>query len=514
MGKYKTPSDRFIEKSNQIQMADLLPSAVDDALARSEFLAEAQGSKSLNVNDFYANRNLTTIMSAPFVSYSNILRFASNGNKSLNSSCDFYISGSQLYSNLALRMSVNSPGLNGYIQRGWGLLAIKFIQITLNNSGLSPQQITGRSVFDYIMACAPSQEFRTNMLDICGPPVYGAGKVSEACVPLACFLGDFVAGSSFPIDMAMINSIRITITFNDAHSFCTRYSTGGNGSPSVLPTQLNTLELVGAQITLTDSRFTASTLLQGTGIPYSLPSKYITSSVVNIPGYDFNTTKSIFLNDAPDGHLTAITLNLTPDFWVYNTGGYAKIPFGCVLTNCRLSYNGVDLVRWDSLEEYRYMISQKFGGDDLKIDYSYTRNGGAVASGDSTTLSDGLNHSCRTVNDAFLWVLPMSHHCRKIFSDHHNENQANYSGKSLQLTFTAKPSFNTDILKVRQVNVPPQIPWTTLEKDFEDGFFEAYDGVNDFFYWSSVGSANAILNITYICEATLLARNTFVEMAK
>lgn len=475
---------------------------VAKAFTSSAFMSLASGVHSVKLNEFYASKANTSINTPSAVSYSNILRYAANS-KNLATTADFYITGSQLFSNLALHMRIRN-GTNTWIQRGWGWMVIDKVQITLNNSGLSPQQIEGRSMLDYALLCAPGQEARQQLLEVGGTQSRSQFEYVDACIPLACFLQN-TSGLNFPLDMSQMGSIRISITFKDYKSFISQQ---GVITDQVLydnlPTAFDVLEIVGTQTTIEDTNLTASHIIsQNPGTKYVLPSHYITSSKVPVQSYDVNSSKSFFINDAPDCHLTGMIVSLNLDTQL-SSHTNVKVPVSIPLDSCRLSINGTDLVRWDTEEEYKAMIYQKMQGDSLNVDYKYQRssllaNASYVKTGYDNSLLDA-----RKIKGC-LYFLPLGHHERKILTEHHNENLPNYKGKSLLFECTPKPSFRTDRLVS---NNDPAAGQVKLDNDFEDPVFQ-----NGSMILAS-GSENCTFNITFVGEAALKSDNQYIEMIR
>lgn len=397
-----------------------MDAALSQVLVSKEVLAKHAGQ--MELHSFYPSPADAQSQVVLATNSSGRYRISANS-VAFGAASNFTVSSSSILYGLTLNASLTTPADTVIAYDGWLFSAIQSIEITLSNSVVQNQVLSGISLRDYVLATCTQEEERINLLKMAGQPV-GATTQAFASIPIVWMLqgGNGICGS-FPLDMSTLNGpIQITINWYPSSVILSR--TGG--APGTIAA-FDNLTLTGCTTELNDALFgVRNAMMANPGLTYPIPCKYL-NSINYSQSCAIGVPSVLNLSSAPSGMLEAIILTVKPQAELTaNSVGTVNYPGGVELSSLRLSFGGTDLFRADTIQELEAYYRTKFCGDVKKYQYAF-------ASANSVAAAD------RDLIEQHVYVIPLSYDAKMVMSAHKIENLTNYGGSTLQLTWVPAP---------------------------------------------------------------------------
>ncbi len=239
-----------------------------------------------------------------------------------------------------LHLQIQNVPANVYLPRGWSLAAINNISFILGSSNVPNLQVTGQSLFQWIMSSVEMQGKRTDLLSLMGEEVITATSEINAYIPL--YLPFSKMGGSnpkLPLDTSMLNSpITIQIAFNPATSFMM-----GSGT---YPTAFSTAQIYFHQADLTNKNLSIGRILKSDStMYYNYPFIHAQSGTGSYFTGSSNTSTPNSLNLQSFINADLVGLSIGVVLTSQQSANANQIsPFNYLdLSNIRLLYNGLPM---------------------------------------------------------------------------------------------------------------------------------------------------------------------------
>lgn len=470
---------------------------VSDVLSRSRLKTGHPGDARLG--QVYPTPADSVSVLAETVSNRGQLRVASNSN-TFGSQSNFIVSSSALLSNFMLNFYIRKPADGVAAYMGWGFGLIDSIEITLSNSMMQSMFIRGDTLKSFALLTCRSKDERERMLLSAGPidsdhtrwqdaggnfgSLAGGDKYYYCCVPLF-FLNNNASScdGTWPLDGSVLaGPIQITVTWK-SNPLDVFVKSRNNGPEPSAPITLYGLELSCQTTVLQDAAFSVKrAMMQNPSLIYSLPSKYIVSTVhTQNVSHDDSLGKynkfTLNLSSAPSGMLEALLIDIKPTSALSRgmKPGFSVMPY-----YTRLSFGGQNLIRYESSSERRQYIRAQFGDDLTYETLVYNPGGLNVDAGHyglaplSTTVvtgvtyvpgeNPGVTYTTTSIHQEALTttygtgvgeilVLPLTYNARRVFQGYLNENLPSYGGAQLQLELGLEDTYRVHRPDCRSTDV-------------------------------------------------------------
>ena len=458
-----------------------------DTVADSEF--HLIHPAKVEYSDLYASPSSTeTQVAQTQVSTGRMI--VSANNLRLGGQSNFLLTASSLLGGFVLNASIVIDDKQA-VPIGWLFMAIRELQVSFSPSQVQNLTISGQSLFDYSMLSAPTKDEREQVLLAAGRYQSGPSSgtvVAKASIPLSFILANNSVMNGFPIDLATINTMTLTVVWNPATYFVQDPTDGTTWVSANEPTELNDCYISVTTVDIVNPDFSIKAALRkDPNSIYPIPVKYITSEEFTIPSYTPGSLISRQVQGFQDGITTDLIVTLKPISQQYSEL-YYKYPAGVDLESLSLEYAGQVLQKYSSNSEYKAQCIQKWG-DALNFNYQYSMSGNtniAVYGGTETSKFD--NGVLARLASPSLYDVPFAYRPRRVISGNRTENLVGYSGKSLNLKMSSATSRYIDIVRpiIQTVGTDDIATWDIQKFAQED-----------------LPTGDYVLNLTYINEGVL-----------